>query len=146
MSNQEVFNRLIKTMPNGTTNTVDFLLENIEELEQQLAEYEKQIVKLRYYIRGIQAVAESSIKTHGYDKQHMQNISACKEALDATADLAGLILCDAEPVAWSEFDGEGGYDYRSYIDNEDFRDKYRKRNQSPTYFNWVEPLYKASKT
>jgi hypothetical protein len=96
---------------------IEFARRLREEVEQQLAEREKQMVEmrnnlrielfdcekqnvlLRYYIQGIQAVAESSIKTHGYDKQHMQNISACKEALDATADLSGLILCDAEPVA-----------------------------------------------
>ncbi len=48
-----------------------------------------------------------------------------------------------EPVAWREFDGEGGYDYRSYEDNESFRDDYRKRNPQSTYHNWVEPLYLA---
>ena len=63
---------------------LDYHKETIQEWVKANDKREKQIVKLRYYIRGIQAVAESSIKTHGYDKQHMQNISACKKALDAT--------------------------------------------------------------
>ncbi len=47
-----------------------------------------------------------------------------------------------EPVAWREFDGEGGYDYRTYDDNENFRDEYIKRN-GEKYAGWVEPLYTA---
>jgi hypothetical protein len=47
-----------------------------------------------------------------------------------------------EPVAWREFDGEGGYDYRTYDDNENFRDEYIKRN-GQRYASWVEPLYTA---
>lgn len=48
-----------------------------------------------------------------------------------------------EPVAWRTFDGEGGYDYRSYEDNEGYRAgvyvgpkfgciHWAKRAQSPT--------------
>ena len=47
---------------------------------------------------------------------------------------------EQEPVAWREFDGEGGYDYRTYDDNENFRDEYIKRN-GQRYASWVEPLY-----
>jgi hypothetical protein len=68
------------------------------ELEQQLAEREKQIVEMRDKIRCIQSVAESSIKTHGYDKQHMQNINTCKAALAATQDMKDCIICYAEPA------------------------------------------------
>ncbi len=46
---------------------------------------------------------------------------------------------DQEPVAWRTFDGEGGYDYRTYDDNENYRDEWDKRN--PAYKGWVEPLY-----
>ena len=46
---------------------------------------------------------------------------------------------DAEPVAWREFDGEGGYEYRSYEENEDFAEQWAKRN--PNYVGWVKPLY-----
>lgn len=44
-----------------------------------------------------------------------------------------------EPVAWRTFDGEGGYDYRTYDDNESYADDWNKRN--PNHKNWVEPLY-----
>lgn len=44
-----------------------------------------------------------------------------------------------EPVAWRTFDGEGGYDYRSFSDNEDYRDEFIERN--PNHATWVEPLY-----
>jgi hypothetical protein len=45
-----------------------------------------------------------------------------------------------EPVAWREFDGEGGYDYYTYEHNENLRDKYIERN-GEKYASWVEPLY-----
>ena len=45
-----------------------------------------------------------------------------------------------EPVAWRTFDGEGGYDYRSYEDNETYRDEYIASN-GQKYSRWVEPLY-----
>ena len=50
-----------------------------------------------------------------------------------------------EPVAWREFDGEGGYTYFAYQDNETWRDEYIERN-GEKYANWVEPLYTASST
>lgn len=74
------------------------------------------------------------------------------EHCNISADLAG-ILCRAieaelleklkaqEPDAWRTFDGEGGYDYRSYVDNEKYQAEFLARNPSSTYKNWVEPLY-----
>ena len=50
---------------------------------------------------------------------------------------------DQEPVAWRTFDGEGGYDYRTYDTNEDYADEWEKRN--PNHKGWVEPLYKDPK-
>ena len=47
-----------------------------------------------------------------------------------------------EPLAWATFDGEGNYDFRSYEDNETYRDEYIKRN-GLKYANWVKPLYTA---
>jgi hypothetical protein len=44
-----------------------------------------------------------------------------------------------EPVAWRTFDGEGGYDYRTYENNEDYANDWDKRN--PNHKGWVEPLY-----
>lgn len=46
---------------------------------------------------------------------------------------------EQEPVAWRTFDGEGGYDYRSYEDNESYADDWNKRN--PNHAGWVDKLY-----
>lgn len=46
-----------------------------------------------------------------------------------------------EPVAWRTFDGEGGYDYRTYADNENYAAEWAQRN--PRHVGWVEPLYTA---
>ena len=59
-------------------------------------------------------------------------ITAIKEALAQTQ----------EPVAWRTFDGEGGYDYRSYEDNESYADDWDKRN--PNHKGWVDKLYTHS--
>ena len=50
---------------------------------------------------------------------------------------------EQEPVAWREFDGEGGYTYFAYEDNETWREEYIKRN-GEKYADWVEPLYADS--
>jgi hypothetical protein len=44
-----------------------------------------------------------------------------------------------EPVAWRTFDGEGGYDYRSYEMNENYDKEWAERN--PNHAHWAEPLY-----
>jgi hypothetical protein len=44
-----------------------------------------------------------------------------------------------EPVAWRTFDGEGGYEYRTYDGNESYADDWNKIN--PNHKGWVEPLY-----
>ena len=46
---------------------------------------------------------------------------------------------EQEPVAWRTFDGEGGYDYRPYEDNESYADDWNKRN--PNHVGWVDKLY-----
>ena len=46
-----------------------------------------------------------------------------------------------EPVAWRTFDGEGGYDYRTYADNENYAAEWAQRN--PRHVGWVKPLYTA---
>ena len=45
-----------------------------------------------------------------------------------------------EPVAWRTFDGEGGYEFRSYEMNENYAEEWAQRN--PNHKGWVEPLYK----
>lgn len=60
-----------------------------------------------------------------------------------TANLMAVLRAalekQAEPVAWRTFDGEGGYDYRTYEDNEDYAAEWAKRN--PRHVGWVDPLY-----
>ena len=57
----------------------------------------------------------------------------------ANALRSALAEPEQEPVAWRTFDGEGGYDYRTYEDNENYRDEWEKHN--PNHKGWVEPLY-----
>jgi hypothetical protein len=68
----------------------------------------------------------------------------CRDAITALRDALAEATCQesrqVEPVAWRTFDGEGGYDYRSYDDNENYRDDYIRQN-GEKYANWVDPLY-----
>jgi hypothetical protein len=74
-------------------------------------------------------------------------ITAIKQALalDKMAENARELGLDyepapvQEPVAWRTFDGEGGYDYRTYDMNEDYAKEWNERN--PNHKGWVEPLY-----
>ena len=77
---------------------------------------------LRLALNALEAHADIGIKA---DKA----ITAIKDALEAKD----------EPVAWRTFDGEGGYDYRTYENNEDYANDWDKRN--PNHKGWVEPLY-----
>lgn len=47
-----------------------------------------------------------------------------------------------EPVAWRTFDGEDGYDYRDFDENEDYAEAWAKRN--PFHKDWVDAIYTAS--
>jgi len=60
----------------------------IEELEEQLDKAEKQNVLLRELLEIVQERGDL------YSGDH----AAIRKALDATADLAGLVVCDAVPV------------------------------------------------
>lgn len=57
---------------------------------------------------------------------------------DEHATSAGV---QADPVAWQTFDGEGGYDYRSYEHNESYMQDWDRCN--PKHKGWVKPLYAA---
>lgn len=81
-----------------TTGSTAMAME-IETLRWQRARCVLQIVMLRDALKEVQMVAESSVKTHGYDKQHVRNADVAKRALAATDDLDGLIVCEKEPVA-----------------------------------------------
>lgn len=67
------------------------------------------------------------------------NVLSVRKALAIQPDDAALKAWLGEPVAWRTFDGEGGYDFRSYDDNEDYRSKWDARN--PNHKSWVELLY-----
>jgi len=70
------------------------------------------------------------IETDAHERKYVRH--AIKEALAQPVQ---------EPVAWRTFDGEGGYEYRSYEDNESYLEDWNKRN--PKHISWVEPLYAA---
>ena len=69
---------------------------------------------------------------------HMRDVERELAAAQAQRDK----LVEPEPVAWRTFDGEGGYDYRSYEDNESYADDWDKRN--PNHKGWVDKLYTHS--
>jgi hypothetical protein len=82
----------------------------------------------------------------------LRNRMSQLEPLNFTPDVTPLLIdcprcghcCpqpNQEPVAWRTFDGEGGYDYRNYEDNEEYAKEWEQRN--PKYKGWVEPLYIA---
>jgi len=72
--------------------------------------------------------------------QPEQNLN-CKsvQARLATAWGYTKVQPQQEPLAWRTFDGEGGYEYRSYDMNEQYKQEWEQRN--PNHKGWVEPLY-----
>jgi hypothetical protein len=62
----------------------------ITELEQQLANYQKQNVLLRETLD----YAANTLANEGL----WESVTLCEKALAATADLAGLVVCDAVPA------------------------------------------------
>ena len=65
-------------------------------------------------------------------------LDSLKRVAGFSAELAKPVE-RAEPAAWRTFDGEGGYMFRAYEDNEDYQEWWEKRN--PHHKGWVEPLY-----
>ncbi len=65
----------------------------------------------------------------GDEDYYSEAINALRQALET----------EQEPVAWRTFDGEGGYDYRSYEMNENYDKEWAEKN--PNHAHWVEPLY-----
>jgi hypothetical protein len=123
-----------------------------EALAQQEKDYE------RGFVDGMQKQMQSSV-----DKAVNRMAQPEQEAVlidgvaytipsKVAAEILGLHLDllqlkqeqeqEQEPVAWRTFDGEGGYDYRSYEDNESYADDWNKRN--PKHVGWVDELYTHS--
>jgi hypothetical protein len=86
----------------------------------------------------------SSGKGTGFNYFRALGITVLRQALvDADDTLQKRVdekeKREHEPVAWRTFDGEGGYDYRSYEMNENYDKEWAERN--PNHAHWVEPLY-----
>ena len=85
------------------------------------------------------------VSDHGWsdsDMQAMDNLDSYIARHKAIrAELAKPVepVEPVEPAAWRTFDGEGGYMFRAYEDNEDYQEWWEKRN--PHHKGWVEPLY-----
>jgi len=74
--------------------------------------------------------------------RHMMFVEAgCRfgEGDDAITALRAALAEQPEPVAWRTFDGEGGYSFIPYEDNEGYAAQWAQRN--PRRVSWVEPLY-----
>jgi len=83
-------------MPYATEGARAVTLEKkLATVTNKLAAKDKQIVMLR--------VALSEIAWSNDSKWQSDRAT---QALDATADLSGYILCDAKPVAWQDCSGE----------------------------------------
>jgi hypothetical protein len=98
----------------------DDTLALIESLKQQLAESKKQNVLLRGIVKRTQQaclfVDDDSgvgVASDVYISTELFN-DVCK-ALDATADLSGYILCDAEPFAWRLHNENMPYGITTYV-------------------------------
>jgi hypothetical protein len=81
---------------------------------------------LRLALEALESTIGTTLETIDLRRKAITAIKAALEAKD-------------EPVAWREFDGEGGYYYSTYEDNEDYAVKWDAKN--PKHKGWVEPLY-----
>ena len=84
-------------------------------------------------------------KKFNFERPHESRLSdsnvrvSAHDAMNAIrAELAKPVE-PVEPAAWRTFDGEGGYMFRAYEDNEVYKEWWEKRN--PHHKGWVEPLY-----
>lgn len=125
------------------------LLATNEKLVDEVNELKAKLTEKAYLLRGCYAADHKQ-------KQRIEELSAERDALKAENErlLAANRDCIAHyedaraelerikalpPVAWRTFDGEGGYDYRTYDMNESYAEDYAKRN--PNHAHWVDPLY-----
>jgi len=119
------------------------------QAERELAEREKQIVMLREHAKAIRghmnlyrlfSCEGSDSYDPEYAEKNLDKVSEHAEALAATADLSGCILCDAKPSAFS---------YRPYISAEyehessGWSNSLFYNDHAPKNAKDVNPLYKA---
>lgn len=88
--------------------------------------------------RAMHALEDLYGTSQSYTAELLEKQNAARAKVVASLSLPAA---GQEPVAWRTFDGEGGYDYRTYDDNENYRAEWEQRN--PNHKGWVEPLYAA---
>lgn len=112
----------------------------IERLAGELAEAKKQIVMLRSVVAHILRC----IPPNGFVQIHYESATAADldAALYATEELSGLILCDAEPVAWMRDAGEPSLSTMSHCIPTTVKDIWLKVNPKNVE-RYTVPLYQA---
>lgn len=93
----------------------------------------RELFKRTYRLGTALVEPQSTHSADCYQWHHKCAIAEVERLRDALAEPV------QEPAAWRTFDGEGGYDFRTYEDNEDYAAEWAKRN--PRHVGWVEPLY-----
>ena len=122
------------------------LMAKLEAAEKDIAVKEEVIDSLAAVVKRLDAQCDAAERER--DECNRRRLEAADHFAAQTAlmkqkydDLRAKIteMEKQEPVAWRTFDGEGGYDYRSYEDNENYKLGWDARN--PNHIGWVEPLY-----
>lgn len=132
------------------------LMAKLEAAEKDIAVKEEVIDSLAAVVKRLDAQCDAAERERDELRAKIEtaeNDAAHQKALAASAlrvaegwerkcgELRAKIeeMEKQEPAAWRTFDGEGGYDYRSYEDNENYKLGWDARN--PNHIGWVEPLY-----
>jgi len=120
------------------------LMAKLEAAEKDIAVKEEVIDSLAAVVKRLDAQCDAAERER--DECNRRRLEAAGHFAAQTAlmkqkydDLRAKIIEMEEPAAWRTFDGEGGYDYRSYEDNENYKLWWDARN--PNHIGWVEPLY-----
>lgn len=90
-----------------------------------------------------------------FNEELLQELAKCRDLFEFGEDMIPAIgeplevayfiesrLKNGLPAAWRTFDGEGGYEYRSYEGNEDYLQWWEEHH--PNHKGWVKPLYLVS--
>ena len=86
-----------------------------------------------------QALRDLMDVSYNYGVPHDIKERAAARAVLAAHEAEKAQAVDEQPFAWATYDGDGSYDLRLFVDNEDYKDEFIKRN--PRYASWVIPLY-----
>jgi hypothetical protein len=155
---KKLSDRALQSLRNAG-NEAEEAADEIEALRLRIAELEAKIASGQEPAdldQIIDAYLEGYVFEGGDDGSHTPNEGERLVIKDAFLGLLGDPDWDAawrkvigeqaqlasgqEPVAWQTFDGEGGYEFRQFAENETYHDDYIKRN-GEKYSAWVTPLY-----